>query len=216
MEQPQAEAPATPVSPEDADREQIRRVFSSMRLSLEEIEADTDERVAKENSIRKVCPKCYRRQPIESTICELCGHEPEHWLPSEERRPRQNKVGDIIDKDGHVVAQGKAVGAHLNAHSAQSWLRWAATSASVNELKYIVSTFSGSDDGWKVKHAAKILKLRGETVPTTFWGEEVSAQIDTQPVIESAEPEPFDVKQIDFAAILKRYDHEMAELNRQQ
>jgi hypothetical protein len=201
---------------EEREKQEIRNIFKAMRLSHEEIEEDTDKRIAKENTIRKVCPTCYRRQPIGNAVCELCGHEPTAWLLSEERRPRQNRIGDIIDNDGHVIATGKAIGGHLKAHAAKSWLRWAATSASVDELKYIVSTFSGSDDGWRIKHAAAVLRLRGETVPKTFWGEEVSTQIDPRPLIEGTVPAPVDVTEIDFDGLIKRCDREIAAITSQQ
>jgi hypothetical protein len=216
----EAEVPAVePISPadkEEREKQEIRNIFKAMRLSPEEIEEDTDKRVAKENSLRKSCPTCYRRQPIENAVCELCGHEPTSWLPSEERRPRQNRIGDILDNDGHVIATGKTIGAHLKAYAARSWLRWAATSASVDELKYIVSTFSGSDDGWRIKHAAIILRLRGETVPKTFWGEEVSTQIDPRPIVEpNAEPAPVDATEIDFDRLLAHYDRQIEQINEQ-
>jgi hypothetical protein len=198
---------------EEREKQEIRNIFKAMRLSHEEIEADTDERVARENGTRKSCPTCYRRQPIGNAVCDLCGREPDRWLPSEERYPRQNRVGDIIDESGHVIATAKAIGGHLKAHAAQSWLRWASTNASVDELKCIVSTFSGSDDGWRIKHAATILRLRGETVPRTFWGEEVCAQIDPRSAVESAEPVPVDATEIDFDGLLKRCDREIEQLN---
>ncbi len=216
LQSPASPAPATLTlaEKEERDLELVRAVFASMRLSHEEIEEDTDKRVAKENAVRKACPNCYRRQTIENVMCELCGHEPDRWLLSEERYPRQNRVGDIIDESGHVIATGKAIGGHLKAHAAQSWLRWASTNASVNELKYIVSTFSGSDDGWRIKHAATILKLRGEAVPRTFWGEEVSTQIDPRPAVEPrAELAPLDTDKIDFDGLIKRCDREIAALS---
>ena len=196
---------------EERDLQLVRQVFASMRLSPEEIEADTDERVAKVNAVTKACPKCYRCQPIWNETCELCGNEPTSWLPGEERPPRQNKIGEIIDKSGNVIVPiGKAVGAQLKAHQAQCWLRWAATSASVDELKYIVSRTLDPGSSWKIRHAANILRLRGKDVPQTFWGEDVS--IADLIVETKAEPVPDETLKIDFDGLLRHYDRKLAEI----
>lgn len=198
---------------EERDLQLVRAVFASMRLSPEQIEEDIDKRIANVNAATKACPKCYRCQPIENAVCDLCGHEPTSWLPGEERPPRQNKIGDIVDKNWNVIATGKAVGAQLKAHQAQCWLRWAATSASVDELKYIVSRTPDPGSNWKIRHAANILRLRGKDVPQTFWREDV-AMADL--IVETnAEPAPGDPPSIDFDGLLRHYDRKLAEIKGQ-
>jgi hypothetical protein len=215
-EQPEQQQPAevSLAEKEERDLQLVRAVFASMRLSPEEIEADTDERVAKVNAVTKACPACYKCQPIANVVCDLCGHAPERWLPGEERPPRQNKIGDIVDKNWTVVASGKAVGAQLKAHQAQSYLRWAATSASSDELKDIVSRTPDPGCTWKIRHAANILRLRGKDVPQTFWGEDVAF---VAPVVETnAEQAPGDPPSIDFAGLLAHYDRKLAEISKEQ
>jgi hypothetical protein len=43
----------------------------------------------------------------------------------------------------------------------------------VDELKYVASRFGAPDAVWQVKHAANVLRLRGEMVPKTFYGDVV-------------------------------------------
>jgi hypothetical protein len=168
LQQPAGQEPA----PAADDLDQIRRIFAQMRLSPEQIEADEDERVARENAVRKACPECYQCQAIGNASCDLCGHEPDRWLPGVERSPRQNRIGDIIDENGNVVVpSSRASGAHVEAHAGRQWRRWASTNATVAELTHIVSRFSAPDADWKVQHAALVLKLLGHPIPVTFWGQ---------------------------------------------
>jgi len=107
------------------------------------------------NGTHHVCPECWHRQPIEQDReCELCGTETasEAWMRA-----------DIATLPP---------GAHLSEWDPilnKRWKVWAASLANVDELQEIVAKWSGPS--WKIKHAARILRLRGAKVPLTFHGE---------------------------------------------
>src|SRR5262249_20812433 len=136
-------------------------------------------RVEAINKIEKACPYCYRRQPPEHETCRLCGERPDTWLPSVPPPLRTDRLSNIIDDSGNVIATGKQAGAMRVARLDDNWKRWAATSASVDELTYIVSHFASPTDGWQIKHAARILRLLGEIVPLDFYGHPVHVDIRT-------------------------------------
>lgn len=145
-----------------------------LNRTWEEIQAEEDQRVAKENAKRKACPDCFRQQPIENDACDLCGHTPQNWLPGIERHPRRNKAGDIVNEKGEVLVKlSRSVGVQIDVYDAGQWRRWASTDASVAQLQHVVSKSGAPDAGWRIKHAAKILRLLKQDVPKTFYGETV-------------------------------------------
>jgi hypothetical protein len=140
---------------------------------------DAEERERKDaiNRVEKACPVCYRRQAIEKLACELCGSEPERWLPSEDYDLRKDSRGNVIDEQGNIIVPlSRQVGLMQRALDDDRWRKWSATSASGSELRNVVARIASPDDFWKVRHAAKILRLRGEMVPATFHGEDVSEE----------------------------------------
>jgi hypothetical protein len=136
-------------------------------------------RVAAINEVEKACPSCFRRQPREHDTCVVCGETPEVWLLSAPLPLHIDGQHNVVDDAGNVIATGRSVGIMKEAGFDDNWRRWAATSATVDELKYIVSRFSAPSDGWKVKHAACILKLVGENVPPDFYGGAVDVGFPT-------------------------------------
>lgn len=105
------------------------------------------------NETHHVCPNCWHRQPIEQDTCELCRAEPAMWMRADiESLPLPAHLQEwypILDK---------------------RWKVWASTIATVEELQHIISNWSGPS--WKIRHAATVLRLRGERIPKTFFGED--------------------------------------------
>lgn len=178
-------------------------------------------RIASINAVEKACPSCYLRQALEQKTCPLCGAKPEIWLASKVAQPRSNHLGNIIDDQGNVIASGRAAGTSRRAVDEGEWLRWATTSATSGDLTYFVSRFSAPDDGWKVKHAARILRLRGETVPQDFYGQPVDTGYIRKPVAEPPENVAITEHQVESAMSyldikLKKIEAEQEELRKKR
>jgi hypothetical protein len=125
-----------------------------IKAAIERMLNDNNECPKAEEQDDKVCPSCYRCQPQESESCNLCGDTPDKWLPAQE--PTVRKGGGLDE-----------------AAVLRNWKKWLSTTATVEHLQYLVSKSSGND--WKVKYAAKILRLLGAPVPLDFYGENVDA-----------------------------------------
>ena len=169
-------------------------------------------RIAEINRREKACPVCYRRQPDEHETCRLCREKPERWLPSVPPPLRFDAQANVLDDSGAIIASGLFAGAMRQARDHDHWLRWAATSATVDELKYVVERFSGPTDGWKIKHAAKILLLLGETVPLDFYGRPVDAGALPKKAQAPSPDESIRVTREQVQLALQAYDEQLKQI----
>jgi hypothetical protein len=156
-------------SDQPVDQQPIAGPVPSISAAMESLLAgdfaEEQSRIDAINSREKACESCYRRQSVANHTCELCNAEPVRWLPSAVAYP----------------SDPQDAGKKRRLWEEHEWRKWIATSATIEHLQHVVSRSSAPGDGWKIKHAARILRLRGETVPHTFWGEIVDCGEPLQP-----------------------------------
>jgi hypothetical protein len=173
------QAKTEPVTEQERMAEQVAGLKA---LLAKDWEAEGRAHVDAINAVEKSCPECSMRQPIENSTCELCGAEPSAWPLSKEYRVRRDWQGNILAVDGSIIVPaGPKVGMMEQGLLETEWRRCAATTATVDELKYTASKTSTPGSKWRVKHAARILKLRGESVPSNFWYPDVTGDEGTPP-----------------------------------